>query len=107
MGEFQRVCGSDNVKPGELRTAFYGVKRVVLTRLDGAVHAFSNACPHAGSPLSGGRMQGDCVVCPRHAWRFRVTDGECQDQPMYDLRLYIVEERDDGVWVKPAIEEIW
>ncbi len=107
MAEFQRVCRVEQVKTGELRTAFYGTKRVVLTRVADAIRAFSNACPHAGSPLSGGRIRDDCVVCPRHGWRFRVSDGSCPDQPLYELRLYLVEERDGEVWVKPAVEEIW
>ena len=107
MGEFTRVCASDAVEEGRLRTAFYGTKRVVLTRVSGEVQAFSNACPHAGAPLSGGRIVGGCVVCPRHSWKFRVSDGVCEENPMYSLRLYLVEERADGVWVKPAVEEIW
>lgn len=107
MAELTRVCRSADVDEGQLRRVFYGNKRVVLTRVDGAVRAFSNTCPHAGAPLSGGRMVGDCIVCPRHGWHFRVTDGICKATPVYQLRTYLVEERDGGVWIRPVVEEIW
>lgn len=107
MSEFQRICGADQVEEGGTRTGFYGVKRVVLTRVDGTVRAFVNACPHAGAPLSGGSMRGPNIICQRHGWAFDTTTGQCADHPMYELRLYLVEERDGGVWIKPAVEEIW
>ena len=31
--------------------------------------------------LSGGYVEGTCVTCPWHAWRFSVKDGTWLDNP--------------------------
>ncbi len=44
--------------------------------LDGdRVHAVQSACPHRGGDLAGGLVHAGCVVCPLHAWQFRLQDG--------------------------------
>ena len=35
----------------------------------------ANRCPHQGAPLSAGTLVNGIVVCPLHAWRFRLADG--------------------------------
>ena len=32
-------------------------------------------CPHAGGDLSKGSIEGDCIVCPVHGWRYSLLDG--------------------------------
>jgi UDP-MurNAc hydroxylase len=37
-------------------------------------------CPHQGADLSAAWVQGSCVVCPRHRWRFDLEDaGRCAE----------------------------
>lgn len=56
-------------------------ERLVLWR-DGAgsVHAHSDLCIHRGTALSLGRVEGDELVCPYHAWRFD-SSGRCTAIP--------------------------
>ena len=49
--------------------------RVLLARLAGRVLAWRDRCPHAGAPLSHGRIEGDVVTCPWHAWRIDLVTG--------------------------------
>ena len=60
-----------------------GGKGVAVFERDGALYAVQNACPHRGAPLVGGKVDamedGLFVVCPDHAWRFRLTDGACPE----------------------------
>lgn len=44
-----------------------GSRRLVLVRDGDDVRAFEGDCPHRGAHLGyGGRIQGDCIVCPFH-----------------------------------------
>jgi nitrite reductase/ring-hydroxylating ferredoxin subunit len=51
-----------------------GLDLVVFRTASGQVGVFEDVCPHMGTRLSlGGRVDGDCLVCPLHKLRF---DGE-------------------------------
>jgi len=46
----------------------------------GAVHAWTDRCPHRGAQLSMGRVIDDRLHCPYHGWQFDVL-GQCQRVP--------------------------
>ena len=48
---------------------------VGLFRVGDVVHAMENQCPHAGSPLSEGELDGFTIFCPAHGWDFDVRSG--------------------------------
>ncbi|MCA9531734.1 MAG: Rieske (2Fe-2S) protein [Myxococcales bacterium] len=54
----------------------------VLFRREGGEPALLDAhCPHLGAHLGhGGRVEGDTIVCPFHAWRFDES-GRCVEVP--------------------------
>jgi phenylpropionate dioxygenase-like ring-hydroxylating dioxygenase large terminal subunit len=53
----------------------------VVTRLDGQVTAFADACPHRRARLSAGQViDGGTLQCTYHGWRFDV-DGRCVHIP--------------------------
>lgn len=84
MDEFVRVASLTDLDGagGSLKVIVNG-KGVALFRRDGVLHAVQNACPHRGAPLAGGELQamedGLFVICPDHAWRFRLSDGACPE----------------------------
>mmetsp|Transcript_1020 Transcript_1020/g.2201 ORF Transcript_1020/g.2201 Transcript_1020/m.2201 type:complete len:420 (+) Transcript_1020:123-1382(+) len=43
----------------------------------GALHAF---CPHLGTHLGGGHVDGNCLRCPYHSWSFDI-EGIVRDVP--------------------------
>jgi multimeric flavodoxin WrbA/nitrite reductase/ring-hydroxylating ferredoxin subunit len=49
---------------------------IALSCRDGTFGAVSNACNHVGGPLGDGRLDGDYIVCPWHAWKFHRVSGE-------------------------------
>jgi len=74
---------------------------VALFHHDGQFRAISNACNHKGGPLSEGRLHGEFVMCPWHAWEYSVITGKGPEG--YDeeqVPVFAVEERDDGVYVQ-------
>jgi nitrite reductase/ring-hydroxylating ferredoxin subunit len=54
-----------------------GDREIVVLEVDGALHAFDNACPHRGNPLADGEVLGDVLECAYHGWRFDLATGAC------------------------------
>jgi len=46
----------------------------------GVVHAWEDRCPHRGTRLSIGRVDGDKVICAYHGWQFD-SRGQCRLMP--------------------------
>lgn len=82
-------------------------RELVLGRDEGGVvHAAQDLCPHVGGRFSqGGVLDGDCVVCPFHGWRFG-PDGRCVEIPAGDpiperarIRKWTAREREGRIEV--------
>src|SRR6058998_2538060 len=70
---------------------------VAVFHHDGRFRAIGNACNHKGGPLSEGRLHGEFVMCPWHAWEYSVITGK--GPAGYDeeqVPVFAVEEREDG-----------
>ncbi len=75
--------------------------RIAVFLHEGRFRAISDICNHRGGPLSEGRLRGEFVMCPWHAWEYSVITGKGPEG--YDeeqVPVYGVEERADGVYVK-------
>lgn len=66
-------------------TLNYFGKRLVAYRgdEDNTVHILDAYCPHMGADLSHGKVKGNSLVCPFHAWSWG-ADGVCDDIPYAD-----------------------
>ncbi len=74
---------------------------VALFFYDGAFRAIGNTCNHKGGPLCEGRLHGEFVMCPWHAWEYSVITGKGPEG--YDeeqVPVFVVEQRADGVYVQ-------
>ena len=60
MGEFVRVTGTDDVKPGHGIVAEVNGKTLAVFNVDGTFHAIDNTCLHRGGPLGEGEVEGIC-----------------------------------------------
>ena len=91
--EWTEVLDDAALGEGELRHAEADGRPVVLARVRGEVHALGDTCAHRGGSLSDGELVGDCVECPLHGSRYRLTDGSVErgpsayPQPVYDVRV--------------------
>jgi phenylpropionate dioxygenase-like ring-hydroxylating dioxygenase large terminal subunit len=56
-------------------------QRFILYRnSQGQVIALKDQCSHRGASLSLGWLEGDCIRCPYHGWKYQ-ADGQCLDIP--------------------------
>jgi Rieske 2Fe-2S family protein len=80
------VCvgrAADIDEPGKQTAISIGTSGVLLTRDgDGRLHAFANVCRHRGHELlpCGATAQKKGIVCPYHAWSYRL-DGSLLAAP--------------------------
>ncbi len=81
---------SNALKIGESKPLRYFDTDLVLFRTESGRAVLLDAyCPHLGAHLgygiheevgTGGRIEGETIVCPFHAWRFN-AEGECVEVP--------------------------
>ena len=63
------------IKPNEITVAKLKGERIIITRLDGSLYAFSANCPHAAADLSRGEIYKGRIDCLEHGYRFDVRTG--------------------------------
>jgi len=91
--EFTPVLDAGTLPENTPTKAVVGTTPLVLVRRGETIHALADACSHFGGPLSEGRLGGDCITCPWHGSRFRLTDGLVEDgpatfsQPCFETRV--------------------
>ncbi len=94
----RKLCYVDNL-PDEGKLKAFADSRpdshlsLCVGVLDGQPFAVDNLCPHQGAPLSAGKLDGENVVCPLHAWKWNLKTGgplHAGDPalPSYELRQY-------------------
>jgi 3-phenylpropionate/trans-cinnamate dioxygenase ferredoxin subunit len=81
MSEFVRVCAAADVPDPGKQVFEVGDRFVVVVHLDGEWFALEDACTHDGGPLGEGRLEGFCIVCPRHGARFDLRTGAAMSMP--------------------------
>lgn len=102
------TLGPANFKENELRGFEVGKRNVLVAKVSGGYRALDDACNHAGCLLSGGRIEGNLVICPCHEVGFDLDTGRnatspgvCEDQPVVPVRveqglLILEEDEPDG-----------
>ena len=50
---------------------------------DGTPHVVASRCAHRGTQLSTGWVEGDCIRCFYHGWKYDAA-GQCVEQPAED-----------------------
>ena len=103
------VCADAELPPGHLRAIrVLGQDRVVWRTADGRLSAAPDRCPHRGTPLSMGQVQGDRLVCPYHGWAFDI-EGRCRHIPALAqvvpgarqaVACHAVRERHGLIWLR-------
>jgi nitrite reductase/ring-hydroxylating ferredoxin subunit len=107
MADWEKVADVGEVPPGELREIEAQGERLVLANVDGTYYAFGAWCPHVGTSLALGYLDGHVVTCFAHLWRFDVRDGRILYPPMegvargYNLPTYPVRVEGRDILVGP------
>lgn len=73
---------------------------VAVYNLGGEYFAIEDVCTHDGGDISGGWVDGDRAVCPRHFAEFSIRTGEALKAPAYEaVHSFPVRVREDVIEV--------
>jgi 3-phenylpropionate/trans-cinnamate dioxygenase ferredoxin component len=84
MSGWVDVAAENEIPPGAWRTIDVDGTDVAVFNLDGAYYAIEDVCTHDGGVLTGGAVEGDVIVCPRHGARFSIRTGAVLAPPAYE-----------------------
>jgi 5,5'-dehydrodivanillate O-demethylase oxygenase subunit len=80
------ICLSRGIEPGRARKIrVLGTDFTLYRGEDGAPHLVDLRCAHRGAQLWTGWVEGDCIRCMYHGWKYDGA-GRCVDQPAEDSR---------------------
>lgn len=99
-----RCCRVEQIAVG-MGSAFdiEGRSIAVFRTRTGAILAVDNECPHGGGPLADGILAGEQVVCPLHAFRFKLDTGASEQEGVCNLNVYPAEVRDGWVFIRVPV----
>jgi 3-phenylpropionate/trans-cinnamate dioxygenase ferredoxin subunit len=103
LSDWITVCPLAELPPGSHRVVDADGVQVAVFNLAGELFAIEDVCTHDGGVLTGGPVQGDCIVCPRHGAKFSIRTGEALSAPAYEptarlpvrVEAGVVQVRDD------------
>ena len=89
MSDWVDVAPLNEFTPGTWRSLDVDGVAVAVFNLDGECYAIEDLCSHDGGILTGGALEGEQIVCPRHGARFSVKTGKVLAPPAYgDLATF-------------------
>ena len=101
MSDWVTVGRADEIGPGAWRVADVDGARIAVFNLDGEYYAIADVCTHDAGQLTGGSVEGDEIVCPRHGARFSIRTGEALSAPAYERTdIFPVRVHDGNVQVR-------
>ncbi len=81
---WQPIANAPDVAPGRAKPIRRLGEDFTLYRgEDGAPHLVAFRCAHRGTQLSTGWVEGDCLRCFYHGWKY-APDGQCVEMPAED-----------------------
>jgi 3-phenylpropionate/trans-cinnamate dioxygenase ferredoxin component len=84
MPDWVTVAKVGEIAPGKHRVVDVDGASVAVFNVGGEFFAIEDVCTHDGGQLTGGIVEGDQVICPRHGARFCVRTGEALTAPAYE-----------------------
>jgi 3-phenylpropionate/trans-cinnamate dioxygenase ferredoxin subunit len=94
------VTSADKLLPGDYAQTEVDGRIVAVFNVGGEFYAIEDVCTHDGGGLTGGIIEGDKVVCPRHGAKFCLRTGAALTPPAYEpVQTYVTRVRDGIVEV--------
>ena len=98
--QFVHLASLQDLQTRKLLCVKTGSYRILIALAEGTVYAVDDMCTHEDASLSKGSLHADCVKCPLHGSRFRLSSGEALDEPAEEaLNTYPVKIEGDDIMV--------
>lgn len=101
MSDWIYVATIDELKPGASHVVDVDGAQIAVFNVGGQYYAIEDVCTHDGGILTGGDVEGEEIVCPRHGARFSVKTGEALTAPAFEpVDTFPVKVEDGEIYVK-------
>ena len=84
MSDWISVAREGELLHGQWRVVEADGARIVVFNLGGQYSRMEDVCTHDGGQLTGGMVEGEEIVCPRHGARFSIRTGARLCAPAYE-----------------------
>ena len=74
-----KVARLSDIQEGKTHCVKAEGLKVLLTKIDGRVHAIENRCTHLGLSMEKGAISDGAIECPWHGSRFDIATGRNLD----------------------------
>ncbi|HTU83036.1 MAG TPA: Rieske 2Fe-2S domain-containing protein, partial [Candidatus Acidoferrales bacterium] len=78
---------------------------IALFNVGGEIFATGDSCPHAGSSLGWGKLDGKVVKCRAHGLCFDVTSGNIVGGSGLSIETYATRIEGDKIFVSPEADK--
>jgi 3-phenylpropionate/trans-cinnamate dioxygenase ferredoxin subunit len=96
MSDWVVVCSVAELPPGKHQVVDVDGAQVAVFNLEGQYYAIEDVCTHDGGILTGGPIEGDQIICPRHGARFCIKTGEALTPPAFESTATFPVRIEDG-----------
>lgn len=84
MTDWMTVAKVGELESGQWRTVDVNGTLIAVINYNGEYFAIEDVCTHDGGQLTGGEVQGDEIICPRHGAVFCIRTGKALEAPAYE-----------------------
>lgn len=85
---------------GQAKSLSVGRRTIAVVRSGDTFFAIEDICTHDGAQLTGGEIEGNEIICPRHGARFCLRTGEALTPPAYEpARVFETKIENGHLWV--------
>jgi 3-phenylpropionate/trans-cinnamate dioxygenase ferredoxin subunit len=92
---------ADSLADGHAISIAAGRRMIAVVHSGGAYYAIEDICTHDGAPLTGGEIEGNEIICPRHGARFCLRTGEALTPPAYEpVQVFETKIENGHLWVR-------
>jgi 3-phenylpropionate/trans-cinnamate dioxygenase ferredoxin component len=78
------IISADQLPSGHYKVVTINCISIVIGNSNGKYFALENLCTHDGGELSGGEIEGEEFICPRHGAGFCIKTGVVTRPPAYE-----------------------
>ena len=91
---------TNNLADGQAKSIAVGRRMIAVVRSGESYFAIEDICTHDGAALTGGEIEGNEIICPRHGARFCLRTGEALTPPAYEpVRVFATKIENGHLWV--------
>jgi len=97
MSDWVTGAKAGELAPGSFRKVGVDGANVVVFNIGGEYYAIEDVCTHDGGILTGGAIEGDQIICPRHGARFSIRTGDALTPPAFEATATFPVRVENGV----------